>query len=126
MAGKQQVVSAQVVLRSATGRSPHGHAITAATIGEYLPSPQAVGKVPPALAALEPRSAGRPPRSPTAVETQVRALEQQLLDKDLELRTAQARAEIALALPQVRHEPPAAEKKTPPRARRRRGPRSNT
>lgn len=50
--GKQQVVSAQVVLRSASGKSPHGQAITAATIGEYLPSPQAAGKVPPALAAL--------------------------------------------------------------------------
>jgi hypothetical protein len=81
-----------------------------------------------ALAALEPRSAGRPARRPTAAETHARALEQQLVDKDLELRTAQARAEIALALPQVRHAPPAPEKKTPPRARprRRRGKRNKT
>jgi len=41
MAKKQQTVSAQVVLRSASGKRPHGRAvITSENIGEYLPSPE--------------------------------------------------------------------------------------
>jgi hypothetical protein len=40
---KEPVLSAQVVLRSASGKpADGGAAITAATIGEYLPSPEVV------------------------------------------------------------------------------------
>jgi hypothetical protein len=81
-----------------------------------------------AVQALEPGHAGRPAHTPTPAEEQVLALEQQLQDKEVELRTAKAREEIALVLPEVRQEPLKPEKKTPPRRsqRRRRGRKKNT
>ena len=54
-----------------------------------------------ALGSLEPRSPGRPPKTLTPAEEQVVQLQEQLSDKEIELRAAQARAEIALVLPQV-------------------------
>jgi hypothetical protein len=51
-----------------------------------------------ALATMEPKPAGRP-RATTAGEEQVQALQRALADKDTELREAQVREEIALALP---------------------------
>jgi len=54
---------------------------------------------------------------PTPQDEQMRQLEAQLAAKDLEVRTARAREEIALTLPRI--VPPAPEKKT----RRRRSPR---
>lgn len=80
-----------------------------------------------ALKALEPGHAGRPVQTPTLAETQVVALERQLQDKEVELRAAKAREEIALIMPEVKHEPVKPEKKTPPRTpqRRRRGRKKN-
>ena len=80
-----------------------------------------------ALQALEPGHAGRPAHTPTPAETQVAALEQQLLDKEVELRAAKAREEIALIMPEVKHKPEEPEKKTPqrPPQRRRRGRKKN-
>src|SRR5690349_22677948 len=49
-----------------------------------------------ALTGLEPGSPGRPAQMPSAAEQQVRALQEQLAAKELELRAAQARVEIAL------------------------------
>ena len=68
-----------------------------------------------ALTALEPRPAGRPAHQRSPAEEQVEQLQQQLADKDIELRAAQAREEIALVLPQV--VPPALR---PPKKTRRR------
>ena len=81
-----------------------------------------------AVKALEPGHAGRPAQKPTPAEEQVIALAQQLQDKEVELRTAKAREEIALILPEVRQQPIEPEKKTPPRPpkRRRRGRKKNT
>jgi hypothetical protein len=81
-----------------------------------------------AVKALEPGHAGRPPHMPTPAEEQVVALEQQLQDKEIELRAAKAREEIALIMPEVKHEPVDPEKKTPqrPPKRRRRGRKKNT
>jgi hypothetical protein len=81
-----------------------------------------------AVKALEPGHAGRPAHTPTPAEEQVSALEQQLQDKEIELRAAKAREEIALILPEVKHEPEESKKKTPPRppTRRRRGRKKNT
>lgn len=70
-----------------------------------------------ALAAAEPGKPGRPPRIVTPAQEQNQVLQQQLAAKDVELRAAQARAEIALTLPRV-VQPPVEEKKT----RRRRRP----
>ena len=86
-----------------------------------------------AVQALEPGHAGRPARKPTPTEEQVVALEQQLQDKEVELRAAKAREEIALIMPEIKHPSASAregepEKKTPPRPpqRRRRGRKKNT
>jgi Helix-turn-helix domain len=74
-----------------------------------------------ALAGLEPRPLGRPQRRSAPQAGQLAALAEELAHKDEELKTAQAREEIALILPRVVHEPPAAEKKTRRRQRRRPG-----
>jgi hypothetical protein len=81
-----------------------------------------------AVKALEPGHAGRPAQTPTPAEKQVVALEQQLQDQEVELRAAKAREEIALIMPEVKHEPADPEKKTPlrPPKRRRRGRKKNT
>jgi hypothetical protein len=81
-----------------------------------------------AVKALEPGHAGRPAQTPTPTEEQVVALEQQLQDKEVELRAAKAREEIALVMPEVKHEPVEPEKKTPqrPPKGRRRGRQKNT
>jgi hypothetical protein len=68
-----------------------------------------------ALAGLEPGKPGRKPQTPSAAEEHVRVLQEQLAAHEVELRAAQAREEIALALPRVVHDD--TEKKT----RRRRG-----
>jgi hypothetical protein len=87
-----------------------------------------------AVKALEPGHAGRPAHTPTPAEEQVVTLEQQLVDKEVELRAAKARAEIAVIMPDVQHSPSGRgdggepEKKTPPPRpkRRRRGRKRNT
>jgi hypothetical protein len=81
-----------------------------------------------AVKALEPGHAGRPAHTRAPAEEQVVALEQQLQNKEIELRAAKAREEIALIMPEVKHEPVDPEKKTPqrPPKRRRRGRKKNT
>ena len=58
------------------------------------------------VAELEPRPPGRRPRRATPEQQQVQELQEQLTAKDLELRAAQTRAEIALALPRLVQPPP--------------------
>lgn len=66
-----------------------------------------------ALAGAEPGKPGRPPKVVTPADEDKRALQEQLAAQTVELRAAEARAEIALTLPRVVHEPAAAaEKKT--------------
>jgi hypothetical protein len=72
-----------------------------------------------ALQALEPRPMGRPPATPSPEQQQIVSLHQQLRDKDLELRAAQARAEIAVTLPRLVQDPATPEKKTTTQTRRR-------
>jgi hypothetical protein len=91
-----------------------------------------------AVKALEPGHAGRPAHMPTPAEVELGALTQQLADKEVELRAARARAEIAMVMPGHWHpasgsgamgaREPEPEKKTPrgPPKRRRRGRRKNT
>jgi len=68
-----------------------------------------------ALDSLEPRSVGRPPRAVPAAA--VTALEARVAELEIELRAAQVREEIALALPAVHVTPGEQAKKV----RRRRG-----
>ena len=68
-----------------------------------------------ALAAIEPRPAGRPCRTAVCDVQQMQALQQRVQELELALWEAQVREEIALVLPQVRHsealDAPAAERK---------------
>jgi hypothetical protein len=83
-----------------------------------------------AIKAIEPGHAGRPAQTLTPAEKEVVALKQKIADLEVELRTAKARAEIAVIMPDLSHPSPSAgedepEKKTPPRRRRRRGRKKN-
>ena len=77
-----------------------------------------------ALADLEPGHAGRPARPVDPAAAQVRALQEQVRQQEVELHAAQAREEIAVILPRVAHPPAAAaaKKKRRRRARPRRRP----
>jgi hypothetical protein len=92
-----------------------------------------------AVKALEPGHAGRPAQTLTPTEEQLVALEQQLADREVELRAAKARAEIAVIMPDIHRPSPSVagvggegagkpEKKTPQptNKRRRRGRKKNT
>jgi transposase len=72
-----------------------------------------------AVAGSEPRTPGRKPRKLTPAEEQVRLLQQQLEQKDVELRMARAREEVALTLSRVIAEP-----EVDPAKKKRRGRRS--
>jgi transposase len=66
-----------------------------------------------ALDRLEPRPLGRPARTLSPVEQEINTLQEQLAQARVHLQAAQAREEIALALPRLRRLPDAAsEKKT--------------
>lgn len=65
-----------------------------------------------ALQSLEPQPAGRKPAPRAPEQDQLAALAAELAAKDVELRAAQARAEIALTLPRLAEEPATPEKKT--------------
>jgi hypothetical protein len=72
------------------------------------------------LARLEPRAAGRPAQIVTADQEQIRELQDQLADLEMQLQAAQVRTEVALVLPQVVQPPPEPKKKSAavkPRAR---------
>jgi transposase len=53
------------------------------------------------LAELEPRTRGRPPKTPSLHELEIVQLKEQLAGKEMELHVAQVREEIAQVLPQV-------------------------
>lgn len=80
------------------------------------------------LKSLEPRAAGRPARSVSPEAERIKELEEQLAAKEVELRAALAREEIALTLHRVTHQETQPEKKTRGRPRKARppGPRKHT
>ncbi len=65
-----------------------------------------------ALAGLEPKSIGRPPRVVSPEAERLAALEEERARQEVALRMAQVREEVALILPRVVQEPPPPEKKT--------------
>lgn len=72
------------------------------------------------LSRLEPRPAGRPPRSPSPEGERIAELEQELQDKERERKATEVRLEIAQAMPRLAQDE--ALKKTILRKRRRRRP----
>lgn len=71
-----------------------------------------------ALGGLEPGKPGRRAQVLTSAEQEVQVLKEQLAARELELRAAMARVEIAVAVPRLLHEPqaPAAAPSEQPRA----------
>ena len=119
---------AKVILETMTGRCRLKDACQRLGISEQRFHQLREEMMTAAVKALEPGQAGRPAYTPTPAEEQVAAMERQLQDKEVELRAAKAREEIALIMPEVKHEPADPEKKTPqrPPTRRRRGRKKNT
>jgi hypothetical protein len=72
------------------------------------------------LSRLEPRPAGRPPRSSSPEEQRIAELEQELQDKERERKTTEVRLEMAQAMSELAEDE--ALKKTTQRKRRRRRP----
>jgi hypothetical protein len=70
-----------------------------------------------ALASIEPGSPGRRPNTPTPEAERIRAFEAELSAKEVELKAAQARAEIATILPGVAAVEPKKKTRPPERAR---------
>jgi hypothetical protein len=118
---------AKVILETMTGKCRLKEACQRLNISEQRFHQLREEMMTAAVKALEPGHAGRPAHAMTPAEVQVVTLEQQLQDKEVELRVAKAREEIALVMPEVKHEPIEPEKKTPPRPpkRRRRGRKKN-
>jgi hypothetical protein len=77
-----------------------------------------------AIAAMEPGQAGRPRQTLTPEQLEIIRLKEQLAQKEVELKTAQARAEIAVILPKVVHKADASvtEQAEPEKKTRRRQP----
>jgi hypothetical protein len=83
------------------------------------------------IGSMEPGHAGRPRHTLTPEQMEILQLKQRLADKEVELKAAEARAEIALILPRVRQDSAAhnsgePEKKTRPRRRATPGRRKST
>jgi hypothetical protein len=55
---------------------------------------------------MEPRTAGRPPRTPSPAAERIRELEDKVAALEMQVKIAQARAEIALVLPNAVHDAP--------------------
>ncbi|HEV3080351.1 MAG TPA: hypothetical protein VGY66_11250 [Gemmataceae bacterium] len=105
----------RMILETVAGRCTVQEACAQLELGEVRFNQLRQEALQGALATMEPKPAGRP-RATTAEEEQVQALQRALADKDMELREAQVREEIALALPRrSAADPP--EKKTRRRAR---------
>jgi hypothetical protein len=77
-----------------------------------------------ALAGAEPGRPGRPAKLQAPADHENRLLKDQLAAQDVELRAAQARAEIALTLPRLLHEPAASATEVPEKKTRGRPPKS--
>ena len=105
----------RVVLETLAGRCRVGEACARLGISEPRFEQLRAQVLQAGLDRLEPRDVGRPPRP--AVDAQVRALEARVAELEIELRAAQVREEIALALPAVHVTPGEQAKKV----RRRRG-----
>ena len=106
---------AQLILETLTGQRRVQEACAELGISEQRFRQLRQEMLQAAVASLEARPAGRPPKkseAPAALEEQLKALQD-------ELRAAQVREEIALTLPGVVHEPVEPEKKSAARPKRR-------
>jgi hypothetical protein len=91
----------RAVLETFTGRQTIGQASQALGISTRRLHKLRRRLLQELLQRLEPRPAGRPPRSTAAPSVPTAALEAEVHRLQLELQAARIRAEIALAIPQV-------------------------
>lgn len=108
----------ELVLKTITGELTTAEACERLGVGETQLGRLRERALQGALAALEPRPVGRPPKEPDPEAERIAELEAEVQDLKLDLRAAQIREEIALVMPHLRK--PAAEKKRPANKRRRR------
>jgi hypothetical protein len=71
-----------------------------------------------ALNRLEPRPPGRPPKIESPEQERIAELEEALLEKEAELKSAEVRLEIAQVMPQLLQEEPVKKTSTPKQRRR--------
>jgi hypothetical protein len=105
----------RVILETVAGRCTVQEACAQLDVGEVRFNQLRQEALQGALATIEPKPAGRP-RTTAPEQERIEALQQSLADRDTELREAQVREEIVLALPRRTLAAPP-EKKTRRRAR---------
>jgi hypothetical protein len=104
----------QVVLETLAGQRSIARACALLGIGEARFHELRTEVLQAALAQLEPGSPGRPRQETPESAARVAALEAQLLDLRIDLKAAQVREEIALAMPHLLQRPVEPPKKTTP------------
>jgi len=108
----------EVILETIAGKLSIREACDRLGIEEAMFFRIRMGALQAAVSRLEPRPTGRPPRVITPEGERITNLEQELQNKDLELKATAVRLEIAQAMPQLIEDE--AGKKTTDRKQRRR------
>jgi hypothetical protein len=100
----------RVVLETLTGACRVGEACQRLNLSEQRFDQVRIDALQAALAALEPKPIGRPPRATSPAEDELARLRSRVAELEAQLRVAAVRTEIAAIVP---HTVAAAEKKTP-------------
>lgn len=92
----------RVVLETIANRKPVKEAIEELGICEQLFERLRAKAIKAAVAALELKSAGRPPKSTSPADAEIAALKERIAELEAELEAATIRAELAATLPRVK------------------------
>jgi len=98
---------AKAILEVITGRKNIGRASAEVGMGEAMFHRLKTRVIQSAVDSLEPRPMGRPASAPVE-SSEVEALTERVKELERELRSAQVREEIALAMPHLKKKPPRA------------------
>lgn len=101
-AAKQRL---QVVLETVAGARSVASACVTLGISEARFHELRAAMLQAALAGAEPRPAGRPRQEPAPAQAQIAALEAEIRDLRIDLKAAQVREEIAVAMPHLLQPP---------------------
>jgi hypothetical protein len=93
----------EIILQTLTGRLPLAQACRQLGVSERRVYELRQEALQAALRSLEPRPPGRPATQPREEDSRLTALQAEVQRLQLELRAAQVREEIALAMPQLLH-----------------------
>jgi len=106
----------EVILETVAGKTSIGDACNRLQVKDAMFFRLRTQVLQAALARLEPRPAGRPPRQLSAEEQRIAELERELQDSKLQQKATEARLTIAQVMPQLTVDAP--KKTTQPPARR--------